>query len=61
MSNVITINPSRPKTTWVAIEKATNDIISEGVKPEKVMADATKTGKKFIMLFAPKNDKRYIF
>ncbi|MCG8309686.1 MAG: hypothetical protein MI975_19985 [Cytophagales bacterium] len=61
MADVISIRPSKPKTKWVAVEPNTNNIISEGVKPESVIKKAEKSGKSYAMVFIPKENTNYVF
>lgn len=56
----IEVSPKNPDSKWVALDNY-NKIISEGVNPENVVAEAQKKSDDFFMMFIPKEGNSYIF
>jgi len=56
----IVITPKDPKTTWVAIDVLTSEIIAEGKSPTECASIADPMGKDYILSFIPDPDTTYI-
>jgi hypothetical protein len=46
---------------WVALDIVDSSVIAEGKTPEETTQEAEKTGKKFMLMFVPKQGETYIF
>lgn len=58
MEETIQIKPKNSESRWVALD-VNNNIISEGVQPEKVREDAKKISDVYFLLFIPEKGVTY--